>query len=349
MTALSFTIFSFRLPFATSPEVAKAVAPDMEGTDMPQNKITFKATADEYLTWSSIRHSQSWHQSVRRSLQRDILPLWAETPIANIRRTDGRQLVTSIAARAPRQATIANTVIRTIFEIALDEGHLDANPMLGFSKFIPKPISMSRRRILSLMEIKTLWTAISMGPGDEACKRALGLALVTGQRLSAIVAMRRCEIKGECWTIPPQKNLSRSRPHQVYLSPLALELIGVGDGYIFPSRDRSQPIKVDAVARLIRAKGPKGTPYCGLAPWVTYDLRKTVAHQMVMLGVSPEVVHAVLGHVQRNSLCVLYPAYNAEVKAALLKWEAGLRCLVKTKPPEVPSSAPCVTPPTFGL
>lgn len=315
---------------------------------MPQKQITFKVMADQYLIWSRSRHSQSWHENIKRSMQRDVLPLWAETPIADLRRDDGRRLITSIAARAPRQAAILNTVIRAIFDRALDKGLIEVNPMLGFSRHLPKPTATLHRRVLSPVEIKAIWTAISKGPGDEACKRALKLMIVTGQRLPAIIGMHRQEINGECWTVPAERCRGR-RQHRVYLTPLALELIGEGDGYIFPSADPSRPITANAVARLIRAKGPKGMPYCGLAPWVSSDLRRTVAHQMAMLGISHEAIGAVFGLAQRKSMLGITFSYSPEIKAALLTWGAELLRLVKNQPmpanPAVPSQAPL----TFGL
>jgi integrase len=341
-------LFCFPLILCSLSEAAKAVEPDLEGSNMPQKQITFKAMADQYLTLSGSRHSQSYHKSIKTSLERDILPLWADTPIADIRRADGRHLVTSLATQAHHRAAIANKVIRAVFAIALDEGHIEENPMLGFSKYIPKPKAASRRRVLSPMEIKAVWSVVSKGPEDEACKRALKLMLVTGQRLSAIVSMHRSEINGECWTIPPERCHSRYRPHRVFLSPLALDVIGDGDGYIFPSTDPTRPVNVNAVARLISAKRPTRSPYCGLAPWVSYDLRRTVAHQMLCLGVSEEAVGAVLGYAQR-SVCGLYPTYNPEIKAALLKWESELLQLIDNKPTSVPPSMPSLTAPTFGL
>jgi len=199
------------------------------------------------------------------------------------------------------------------------------------------------------MEIKAVWSAISKGPGDEACKRALKLMLITGQRLSAIVGMHRSEINGECWTIPPERCHGRHHPHRVFLSPLALDVIGDGGGFIFPSADPTRPINVNAVARLISAKGPKRSPYCGLEPWVSYDVRRTVAHQMLCLGVSREAVGATLGQPQRNSLCGLYPTYTREIKEALLTWETELQRLAINKPTPVPPPKLGLAPPTFGL
>lgn len=313
------------------------------------SSISFGKVADQFMARARMNHSQQWLQTTERLLQRDVLTLWGGKPITDIVRRDGIQLVTSIATRAPHQAAAASRVIRGIFEFAYDEGYIVGNPMCRLTKYIPKAKSKAHRRVLSPMEIKTVWLAISKGPGDEACKRALKLALATGQRLSAIVGMHRGEINGECWAIPPERCHWRSDSHRVYLSPLALDLIGDGEGYIFPSADPSRPIRVDAVARLFSAKGPKKTPYCGLAPWVSSDLRRTVAHQMVMLGVSHEAVGAVLGHTQRNSLCGLNPTFHPEVKAALLKWEAELQQLVENKPTAVRPPAPCLTLPTFGL
>lgn len=317
---------------------------------MSQDQISFKAIADQYLLWSTGRHSQNRHKSMKASLEREILPLWADTPIADLRRADGRRLVTRIAARAPRQAAIANTVIRAIFELALDEGYIETNPMLGFSKIIPMPRPVPLRHILSPMEIMEVWTAISNGPGDDVCKRALKLMLVTGQRLSAIVGMHRREINGEWWSIPPERSRNPHRPHRIYLSPLALALIGYGKGYIFPSADPRRPIKGNAVYHLIRAICSTGAPHHGLPPWQANDLRRTVTHQMASLGIAPEALRAVLGLAQRDTLHKLYPVnYDVEIKEALKKWGDELRLIINNSPSPVLPPMPSRKLPIFGL
>ena len=102
---------------------------------------------------------------------------------------------------------------------------------------------MSRDRELTEKEIKHLWNAIDEGGGSDGTKRALKLILITGQRPGEVVGIHRREIEGKWWTIPWERIKTRKRrqeDHRVYLSPLALSLIGDGDGYIFSDPDKEE-------------------------------------------------------------------------------------------------------------
>jgi integrase len=293
---------------------------------MLKDEITFKAIADQYLCQSAMKHSPQLHRGVNWLVQHDLLPQWGEKSVTDIRRVDGIKLVTTIAARAPHKAAKVATVIGAIFNLALDNGALEANPMSGLSRCIPKKPAKLEYRILTPSEIEKIWKAIAEVSGHEACKRAIKLILVTGQTPGAVAGMHRREINGDSWTIPAERCRGGRRPHRVYLSPLALDLIGNHDGYIFGSADGTRHVEVNALRRLSRRVN--NLPHYGLDSWTVMDLRRTVVHHMAMSGISGETLTAIFGKPQHNPILPAL-SFDADAKVALLNWSTELLRLLK--------------------
>ena len=205
-------------------------------------------------------------------------------------------------------------------------------------------------RILSEFEIKAVWEAITNGPGDDARKRALKLMLVTGQRPEAIAGLHRREITGQWWTIPPGRNTNR-RPHRVYLTKLALEVIGVENhGHIFPATDGSNALSTKDLTLLVGGKKTGKKPYYGLDRWTPMDLRKSVMLHMSRLGISRETLAAVFGYYSKDPIgrLVMYD-YSPEKKDALLLWETQLRQILGSRLSDLLIPMLELDRPTFGL
>jgi integrase len=85
-------------------------------------------------------------------------------------------------------------------------------------------------------------------------RRALKLVLVTAQRPGEVIGMHGSEIDGRWWTVPTGRAKNK-KAHRVYLTDLALELIGdtAGEGYVFPSPRKAtgQHISRHALSRAI--------------------------------------------------------------------------------------------------
>lgn len=132
ITGLNCIKFSF---YSNPSRGCKTVAPVMEGI-MPQDSITFKEVAEKYLTLSNNGIDKSWHERVKKTLESRILPRWQHMPIVDITRAHGAQLLQDVLAQRPSQAFTVESVIRFIFNFALREGHIKANPMLGFIEIV---------------------------------------------------------------------------------------------------------------------------------------------------------------------------------------------------------------------
>ena len=309
--------------------------------------FSFERFANYFLERSKVKHSARRNQACKKSLEKDVIPIWGHKPISEIERNDAVDLLKRVAARAPGQAAMVSTLICAVFDTALSMGNIEVNPMLGLRKDVPELKAVAKNRWLSEAEIQTAWEALSARQGCEGATRALQIILVTGQRPSDVIQMHRRDIKGEWWVTPSNGALKR-REHWIYLTPLALALIGDGDGYIFTS-PAGQVLGLNVLSRLARHplsnNGTKSAPYSGMDRWTPHDLRRTVYYHLQRLGVASDTVKAVLAHSLEGSRRFSHGRFPAEEKAALLEWEAELMSILKIELP------PKVFPmrPSFGL
>lgn len=284
---------------------------------------TFGEFANLYLKWSEANHARAWFKTVKMSLENDVLPFWKDRPIAEIKRRDAISLLERVAARAPGQAKNVHKVARAVFEYAIHREHLEANPMLKLSKVVPTLKPVVKKRILADNEIRQVWKALDEGPGDERTKAAIKLVLVTAQRPVEVATMHRSQIEGNWWTMENTKN---SEVHKVYLTATALELIGDGEGYIFPSYKPGPSGEARPIVRQTLSQHVASQKYFGLPTWTPHDLRRTARTVMARLGVPEEHAEAVLNHKKQGVVKVYnLHQYANEKKAAMLLWEEELK------------------------
>lgn len=286
---------------------------------------TFGYFADQYIRWSEANHAKAWFKTVKMSLENDVLPTWKDRPISEIRRRDAIALLERVATRAPGQAKNVHKVARAVFEYAIHREHLEANPMLKLSKVIPSLKPVVKKRILSDKELKQVWKALDEGPGDERTKAALKLVLVTAQRPGEVASMHRSQIEGNWWTLGSE-DTKNEEAHRIYLAPMALELIGDGEGYIFPSYRTGASGEPRPMVRQTLSQHVASRKYFNLPQWTPHDLRRTARTVMARIGVPEEHAEAILNHKKQGVVKVYnLHQYAKEKKAAMLLWEEELK------------------------
>jgi integrase len=310
-----------------------------------------------YITeWSEHNHSKRWSRANRLCLEKDLIPDWGGKKASALKPKDAYNLIDKVARRAPASARNLIKAAANMYDYALRQEYVEFNPfILRFSKHSPRIIPKSRERILTEHEILYLWKAIDDGPGTPEVKRAIKLILVTAQRPGEVAGMKFSEIDGSWWTIPPERIKTEKkigldhapRPHMVYLTPLAKELIGepgwAGD-IVFPAIKghnkrkgtavEYKSIDANALNKRVSRKDEKGSkgkkvvakgPYYGLAQWGPNDLRRTADTMMNSIGIDHRHVEMVLNH-SLGKVEGIYNKYqyNEEKKMALLKWQEKL-------------------------
>jgi len=259
---------------------------------------------------------------MQRMLDRDLLPVWGDQPIASITRSEVKSLLREKAQVAPIAANRLASLISKIFNWAIDEAEvIDASPAVR----LKRTEEHERERSLTEDEIRVLWPALDRIGYPFGC--ALKLLLVTGQRRGEVAGLKWSDIDGDGWKLPAASAKSK-KGHRVPLSTLALEIIEscphVGER-VFVGHKGGGPINGWESAKL-RAESFLPNP---IEPWRIHDLRRTAATQMRSIGIDRLVVSKILNHAE-SGVTKIYDRFSAdpEKAAAMERWANHLRSII---------------------
>jgi integrase len=298
---------------------------------------SFAAVADEWLKRD--QSSNRTHDDVKRIIDRDVKPAWEGRQIATIGRRDVIELIDAIADRgAVTMARRVHAHVHRLFRWSVGRGILEINPMAD----LPKPgAAVKRDRVLSDAELVLVWRASiktewPFGPFFR-------LLILTGARRNEIGALRWTEIHGDRIELEGDRT-KNGAPHTIPLSPEAAALIEAlprvaKSDFVFTTTGETSVSgwsKAKAMLDCTVAEINRGN---ALPPWRLHDLRRTMATGLQRLGVSLQVVEAVLGHLSgsRAGVVGVYQrhAYDAEKKTALEAWARHVDGIVSGKPAKV--------------
>lgn len=224
---------------------------------------------------------------------------------------------------------------------------IHVNPVVGVYR--PAPPSQ-RQRVLNARgevrqadELRQFWKAT--GIMGQPFGPLFRLLLLTGCRLSEIAEMTYSELSDDLSTLHLSGSRTKNgRPHVVYLSPLAREVLRSvkpieGCPYVFSTKakkDVSGFSKAKARRTHVSGFSKAKARLDGLMTvqdWRLHDLRRTAATGMAGLGVPPHIVEAALNHVSGAKAGVAgtynVEAYMRERKEALEKWAAHIESIVR--------------------
>jgi integrase len=233
-------------------------------------------------------------------------------------------------------ANRVKALVSKIFNFAIRRGIVEANPAHGVGS--PGGAEHQRDRVLSEEEIRKVWKALeSESPKTRAIFR---MALLTAQRRSEITGMQWAELDLDSgwWTIPAER-AKNGLAHRVPLSPEAVRILETVKRSI--KRKKKTGAKDEP---LVFRGGRIGRPLANLqkpmrrikeasgVDFRLHDLRRTAASLMTGIGISRLIVSKVLNHVERGITAVYdRHSYDAEKRAALLKWEQHLTAILNAK------------------
>lgn len=243
---------------------------------------TFGEVASKWLEEAKMADTT---RSMRKSiLVRDLKPVFEKRLLSEISAEDLRALCQKIKARgAPATAVHARDIVKQIYAFAKLHGERVVNPadevgVASIATFSPKD------RALSPEEIRVMHQQLETVATYPTTKLALRLILLTLVRKSELIQATWDEVDFEAalWTIPKSRMKAR-RPHNVYLSQQALDIMvalhtcSAGSRYVLPSRYDPERCMSQAtlnrvthlVASLAKTAG------LSLAPFTVHDLRRT--------------------------------------------------------------------------
>lgn len=289
---------------------------------------TFGAVAEAWIEKVAKPKNVSWKLQERR-LELHVLPKWRDRKIAEIRRSEVRDLIEGLEGDVLPNMVLA--LIRPIFRFALSRDWIEASPAEGIEK--PKA-EKARERVLGEDEIVRIWRASELL--GYPFRQYVQTLLLTGQRRTEVASMRwdAVDLDAGTWTLRASETKSK-RAHLVPLSKPVVEGLKAmprfGD-FVFSTDGESHMSGYAKVKRKLdefigRDKGKD------LPGWTFHDFRRTASTHMVRLGVLEEVVGKVLNHAAQGVTAKVYALhrYEPEKRSALDRWAAEVMRLVTGK------------------
>jgi integrase len=201
---------------------------------------TVASMAAEYGERHLKRNTRRWRDA-EQMLARDVLPQWGHRPARDITRRDVPDLTDGIVDRSPVSANRVLSLIRRMYNWAVERGIIETNPAAGIK---PPHREHPRDRILSDDEIRALWAAWDiMGYPFGTIQKLL---LLTAQRRGEVAAMRwdQLHLDQGIWRLA-SADTKTGREHVLPLSPLVIEILQQvprfdGSALLFPANRRGQ-------------------------------------------------------------------------------------------------------------
>lgn len=289
----------------------------------------FEKLAEEYLL--TLEGSAS-HYNVKCALYKDAVPRWKNRKAKSITRRECVILLDEVKARAPVQANRLYSFLQTLFKVGIRRGLVDNNPMADVAKPAPKADQRDNSgKALSYDEIRLLFKNLGSNPFDDVIR----LMLWTGARPKEILGMKWRQIQDDIWTLGAGEHKAGHRCARVISRPLikpAVEIIkkysGCHEELVFPGRKRVA-MNTSSLNQFITRK----RNHYNIEGFTAHHIRHTMSTKMREIGIRPDLVERILGHIVDVGVIGVYSSYNwlPEMRVELEKWMQWIDDLIEKK------------------
>jgi integrase len=271
-------------------------------------------------------------KEIESRLRRALAPILARK-ISELRRRELRELFDAAADEGhQREAEKRRQCVGAMFRWGLSQDLVETNPTAGLKAYDP---GRPRDRVLSAEEIEVLWRWLEESSLSPTTADILRMQLLTGARCGEISGMQVEEIdKAEwVWKLPA----ARSKNGKDRVTPLVgaarqiieTRLAGLRRGPLFPSETGAAMNSALVGHHLWIRRNKFPVPH-----FASHDLRRTAVTHMAKLGLSLDIVAAVIGHepggkdVRVLVKHYLHDEFIERKTHALKTWDERLRAII---------------------
>jgi integrase len=295
-------------------------------------------------------------REVERDIRRELLPVWANRPITELTALDGRNLIKTVAARAPAQARNILVLMKRMLTWGIDQQiyGLELNPFdkLKAGKIIGEKVV--NHRVLSDLELFALHRAATRTPYPAG--PIYLLLLLSALRLNEVAdaSWPEFDLPNKLWTIPASRMKGRNERARPHVVPLIDDIFRIVNEvpkhqrgpYVFSVTSGVSPVWMSdkikqrinkkmlrTLRALARRRGDDPSKVV-LAHWSNHDIRRSCRTQLSKLRIPEEAREAVLAHV-RPGIKAVYDHYDYldAKREALQAWSKRLREITEPPPP----------------
>ncbi|MBZ9801211.1 tyrosine-type recombinase/integrase [Mesorhizobium sp. ES1-6] len=312
--------------------VANGISPAQEKQRDKRRLKEAKSFGEFATRWFTEAQMADSTRAMRRAIfDRDILPTWQNRLLKEITPDDLRSLCAKVKDRgAPATAIHVRDIVKQIYGFAILNGERVPNPADDVG---PASIATftARDRALSPAEIRIMLKQLEHVPTLPTIRLGLRLLLLTMVRKSELqdAVWDEVDFENALWSIPKER-MKRSRPHNIYLSQQALDIMialktcAGNSRYLLPSRyDADAPMSRATFNRVTTAvvsrASKEGLP---LEPFAVHDLRRTGSTLLNELGFNRDWIEKCLAHEEGHSSRGVYnkAEYEHQRRHMLQEW-----------------------------
>jgi integrase len=308
----------------------------------------FASVVDEFLARGKTVKGEPWKvttaDAYRSALKSPRYRKWANIAVSKLTEANVQEVINKIEEEGKYTSARRNlTYLQTFFSWCRrkKQGYIPVNQALPTDGIeLEQSGDNARDRHLSPEEIKVFWQATEKL--EYPWKHYYQLAILTGQRVGNVAAIKRSEIKEGVWE---QKENKADRALLVPLNAMAQEVLAdcpnFGDYYLTTTSDGPIHKSSKAKSRLdkqiasIVEEGNLKNVFD--EPWVNHDLRRTLTTELRKLRIPRMVCSAILNHAQQGVTAKNYDQYEMldEKIQALNAWNDYLQELINGKTEKV--------------
>ncbi|MGD9637757.1 MAG: tyrosine-type recombinase/integrase [Alphaproteobacteria bacterium] len=294
-------------------QLSEGKNPNIEKNRLKE-ELVLQELFDEYIEKYSKKHTKqrTWQENI--DIYNRYFKSWDYKKITSITKNDIEKLHTKLGNNnGIYSANNALTLIRHVFNKAVEWGYVDKNPAIGIKKYKTK----SRDRFIQPEEMAKLFKAINEYPNDTA-KDFFYISIYTGQRKSNVLSMRWEEINfnNQNWHIPETKN---GESLDVPLVEQAVELLK--ERYQSIEKDKTWvfPSKASASGHFEEPKTAWKSilKKAELENLRIHDIRRTLGSYQAITGASLPIIGKSLGHKTANATQIYARLNQDPVRASM--------------------------------
>lgn len=294
------------------------------------SRITVRTLIEKYCL-KRIRGKLRTAKEIENRLNRALQPK-LDTPIQDMRRRDLRNLFDEAAeAGHEREAEKRRQAVGAMFRWAVSQDYLDADPTAGLKSYDP---GSPRDRTLSIHEICKLWKWLGEDTFPRDHSNVMKLQLLLGSRCGEIAGMKAEEVDTHnwLWVLPA----SRSKNGKERVTPI----VGTAREILASCYPNAGPIFKSETGRSLTASHVgqtllKRSNRLPVQKFCTHDLRRSFATALDEMGVSIELIAAIVGHessVNRNAQTLVRHYLRTDKleqkRLALAAWDRRLQAFL---------------------
>ncbi|WP_211467246.1 tyrosine-type recombinase/integrase [Collimonas silvisoli] len=269
--------------------------------------------------------SESYRNTTRRQLDKDIFPAIGNKALSDVTAGDVLAICDRIKGRgSPQSALVTRNVIKRMYEYAVSRQLATINPAQQLvARFIATP--QSRTRVLTPDEIGSVLRTVYASNMARPSKLALHLLVITMVRKSELIEAEWSEFDFDAgiWRIPAER-MKKDREHWVHLSSQAVALftelreMSHSARYVLPMRrgyGDDRPIAKSTLNAAVKAMNSD------VQHFVIHDFRRTASTHLHEMGLSSDAIEKALAHSIKGIKGVYNRAeYAAERRKILQLW-----------------------------